>query len=789
MNKGRGRRLDDPKLAQATLNTSGTGNWNSYAAATEGREARHRNISQHYGAETLEQYHSDGRVQDSIWRASDRSGGRTKSRQLPGTLHSPPAQNHPTSPSTPTRRPPCKYYALNKCAFGNACAFPHVQPSLEPNEDANGSGTLVKSKSIRCKFYLQGYCSRGEACWFLHEPAKSQVSDFANGRRHRDYDRGTDHAPRIKSHTTADSSKSDTVKASEPYDQFSDTTVRVRLPPNSRTRSSSNMSRSSSLSQSSYSPSSQHLLPHSTHKVNSQTQQHLTPSIQTRYHRATKSQESTESERLCTICFEAPAVYGLLLSCDHTFSHSLDSIDDQCPMCRSSSEIIVPSRTLPTDSNQKHRIIQDWRHHAKRICTPADVIKGDCFHEPLCYISWDPGQRGQTDSKPVEHQEHETNHIVSHDSRAQNGRPSSRISAWENQTEGKVTANDSIALQTGNEIDLNIDHIERGVHSLEISTRGLRRSPYASPISPPAVQRPSEGGNPPAVGFAEEKQPVSQLHRTRANQSPRKEHPHANIFKDSQPAGSGVLSHHLDPSDNAVPSTQASVDPDDRPSDFIPPATMSMEGSEDSAEERQSRSKSRSTNERRLSRSLVGIRIRLPSNSSSGEHPQAHHISKHEEHVGKKASFHSNAFPDDRLRLGRPSATKEICSSTSPLDRYPDNPPLPFPITRTRSSSLPPRPSTPSKPLRLLPRQSRHDHRHQCSNPFYYHGIPASDPGMELGVIAPLALDDNDEEALNLLHQEWEELLYGSLAVEKRGEFAEADMPSDALISVKRASV
>ncbi|CAG8554306.1 5982_t:CDS:2 [Paraglomus brasilianum] len=100
----------------------------------------------------------------------------------------------------------------------------------------------------------------------------------------------------------------------------------------------------------------------------------------------------------CSICYEIPTTFGLLVSCDHVFcidcvrswrkSRRQSSISsDQtktCPLCRKKVPYVVPSSRVPRDAQDKDSIIDSYKAAVAKI--PCKYFEGTktCPFGDLC---------------------------------------------------------------------------------------------------------------------------------------------------------------------------------------------------------------------------------------------------------------------------------------------------------------------------------------------------------------------------------------------------------------------
>ncbi|KAF5336036.1 hypothetical protein D9611_006203 [Ephemerocybe angulata] len=119
--------------------------------------------------------------------------------------------------------------------------------------------------------------------------------------------------------------------------------------------------------------------------------------------------ESDSEAPPCSICFEAPSTYGLLSGCNHVFCLSCikqwrdstkgpsmdveNSTKKKCPMCRTSSNFIIPSSIfVKHDTKEKEGIVEKYkgsmakvqcRYFQKTLKTrkPMCPFGKDCFYK------------------------------------------------------------------------------------------------------------------------------------------------------------------------------------------------------------------------------------------------------------------------------------------------------------------------------------------------------------------------------------------------------------------------
>ncbi|RHZ51063.1 hypothetical protein Glove_485g22 [Diversispora epigaea] len=96
-----------------------------------------------------------------------------------------------------------------------------------------------------------------------------------------------------------------------------------------------------------------------------------------------KQKEKEEEENICSICYDTPQIFGLLVHCDHVFcrdcikewrktdnlSSPFQTIDTTktCPVCRKNSPYIVPSQSFAKSGSIKDQIISSYRERLAQI--------------------------------------------------------------------------------------------------------------------------------------------------------------------------------------------------------------------------------------------------------------------------------------------------------------------------------------------------------------------------------------------------------------------------------------
>ncbi|CAG8538208.1 893_t:CDS:2 [Paraglomus occultum] len=100
----------------------------------------------------------------------------------------------------------------------------------------------------------------------------------------------------------------------------------------------------------------------------------------------------------CSICYEVPTTFGLLVSCDHIFcidcvrswrkSRRQSSIcSDQtktCPLCRKKVPYVVPSSRVPRDAQDKVSIIDSYKSAVAKIPCKYFAETKSCPFGDLC---------------------------------------------------------------------------------------------------------------------------------------------------------------------------------------------------------------------------------------------------------------------------------------------------------------------------------------------------------------------------------------------------------------------
>ncbi|KAI0741936.1 hypothetical protein C8Q80DRAFT_1286496, partial [Daedaleopsis nitida] len=99
---------------------------------------------------------------------------------------------------------------------------------------------------------------------------------------------------------------------------------------------------------------------------------------------ATASSHNDDDGDLCSICYEKPDAYGLLMGCSHVFcmpciknwrnsqGKSTDILEagttKTCPMCRASSRFVTPSTVFYAEGDsKKHETAQKYKASMARI--------------------------------------------------------------------------------------------------------------------------------------------------------------------------------------------------------------------------------------------------------------------------------------------------------------------------------------------------------------------------------------------------------------------------------------
>ncbi|KAL3810232.1 hypothetical protein ACHAXA_003029 [Cyclostephanos tholiformis] len=104
--------------------------------------------------------------------------------------------------------------------------------------------------------------------------------------------------------------------------------------------------------------------------------------------------------RVCGICLEPPRSYGILSCCDHAFCYSClmewrkEGSSDVtsrrvCPTCRMSSDYVVPSPYMPADSDEKERLLREYRDRCSTIpCKKFELGRlGSCPFGRDCFYA------------------------------------------------------------------------------------------------------------------------------------------------------------------------------------------------------------------------------------------------------------------------------------------------------------------------------------------------------------------------------------------------------------------
>ncbi|KAF9045803.1 hypothetical protein BDZ89DRAFT_942718 [Hymenopellis radicata] len=121
-------------------------------------------------------------------------------------------------------------------------------------------------------------------------------------------------------------------------------------------------------------------------------------------HTAPKARTSKgeEEEELCSICFDRPVTYGLLMGCTHVFcitcikewrdsakknnQGGILKVTKLCPMCRAPSKYITPSSLFyKHDDPRKEQVVTAYKESMARIpCRYFQRTKGDSTKKPFC---------------------------------------------------------------------------------------------------------------------------------------------------------------------------------------------------------------------------------------------------------------------------------------------------------------------------------------------------------------------------------------------------------------------
>ena len=114
----------------------------------------------------------------------------------------------------------------------------------------------------------------------------------------------------------------------------------------------------------------------------------------------TKVGENSSEDVICGICLEKPRNYGILSCCDHAFCYSClmewrkeGSIDVTsrrvCPTCRKTSDYVVSSSIMPTNGQEKERVLREYKSNcATKSCKHFDVGRlGSCPFGSDCFFA------------------------------------------------------------------------------------------------------------------------------------------------------------------------------------------------------------------------------------------------------------------------------------------------------------------------------------------------------------------------------------------------------------------
>lgn len=114
-----------------------------------------------------------------------------------------------------------------------------------------------------------------------------------------------------------------------------------------------------------------------------------------------KAKEIVEEEYTCSICYETPKLFGLLVQCDHIFcrdcikewrqtSNVSSPFQDNdttktCPVCRKNSPYFVPSYNFTKSGPQKDKIISDYKDKMARIPCKYFTKSRKCPFADACF--------------------------------------------------------------------------------------------------------------------------------------------------------------------------------------------------------------------------------------------------------------------------------------------------------------------------------------------------------------------------------------------------------------------
>jgi len=114
-----------------------------------------------------------------------------------------------------------------------------------------------------------------------------------------------------------------------------------------------------------------------------------------------KAKEIVEEEYTCSICYESPKWFGLLVQCDHVFcrdcikewrktsnvSSPFQDTDTTktCPVCRKNSPYFVPSLSFAKSGPQKEHIISAYREKISQIPCKYFEEGGKCPFADACF--------------------------------------------------------------------------------------------------------------------------------------------------------------------------------------------------------------------------------------------------------------------------------------------------------------------------------------------------------------------------------------------------------------------
>jgi hypothetical protein len=242
-----------------------------------------------------------------------------------------------------------------------------------------------------CRYFVNGYCIRGPSCHYLH--IRESSNSYSSGQNN-DY----------SSNINGESSSSTLHKSN----------------------SNSNHRRSNNGSNSGGSIPTNHNFTNGTSEVckyfledrcrfgDSCWYKHERPENDTNGINPTDSQKNDsknqkdkqkakeiEEEYICSICYESPKLFGLLVHCDHVFcrdcikewrktsnvSSPFQDTDTTktCPVCRKNSPYFVPSLHFTKSGPQKEQIITTYREKISQIPCRYFEKSGKCPFADECF--------------------------------------------------------------------------------------------------------------------------------------------------------------------------------------------------------------------------------------------------------------------------------------------------------------------------------------------------------------------------------------------------------------------